>query len=172
MIMQTPRRRLFSLPIHLHNVVLDHHLHTRFPLKCLSLTRVLSFLYPSRCFGTQTRGAHNLSSRYKSLESNLLSRHLPRQVDGGKECDLAPGGQLISSEPSQKPLLDTGVSPLQMERIVIKGKSILRPKSIIFHGIPIPPKPPPPASDGMFPLKVVCALRPGHITPRIGELIF
>jgi len=166
MIMQTLCRRLFSLPIHLHNVDLDHHLLlTRFPLKRLSLTCVLSFLYPSRCFGTQTGGAHNLSSRYKSLESNLLSQHLRRQVEGEKECPLAPGEQLISSEPSQKPFLDTGVSPLQMERIMIKGKSILRPKSIIFHGISIPPNPPPPASDGMFPFKVECPLPPGHITP-------
>src|SRR5258706_9193737 len=98
MIMQTLCRRLFSLPIHLHNVVLDHHLlHTRFPLKCLSLTCVLSFLCPSRCFGTQTRGAHNLSSRYKSLESNLLSQQSRGQVEGENEFPLAPGEQLISS---------------------------------------------------------------------------
>ena len=166
MIMQTLPRRLFFLPFNLHNVVLDHHLlHARFSLKRFSLTCELSFIYPSRCFGTQTRRSHNLSSRYKSLESNFQSQPFRRQIEAEKEPSLAPGEQLIPSEPSQKPFLDTGVSPVQMERIVIKGKSILRPKSIMFHGIPIPPKPPPPASDGMFLFKVVCALPSGHITP-------
>ena len=164
--MQTLPRRLFFLPFNLHNTVLDHHLlHARFSLKRLSLTCELSFLYHSRCFGTQTRGPHNLSSRYKSLESNFQSQPFRGQIEGERGRPLAPGEQLISSEPSQKPFPETGVSPLQMERIVIKGKSILRPKSIMFHGILIPPKPPPPAPDGMFLFKVVCALPSGHITP-------
>lgn len=166
--MQTLPRRLFLLPVNLHNVFLDHHpLHARFSLKRFPLTCELSLLYPSRCFGTQTRGPHNLSSRYKSLESNFQSQPFRGQIEGDRGRPLAPGEQLISSEPEpeQKPFLDTGVSPLQMERIVIKGKSILRPKSIMFHGIPIPPKPPPPASDGMFLFKVVCALPSGRITP-------
>jgi len=157
--MQTLHRRLFSLSIGLHKVVLDHHLlPARFPLQRLSLTCAISFFCPSRCFGTRTRGAHNLSSRYTSLESNVRPEHSRKQVEEEKE-------QSISSEPSQNASLDTGVSPLQMERIMIKGKSILRPKPIIFHGMPIPPKPPPPASDGMFPFKVVCPLLSGHITP-------
>jgi hypothetical protein len=164
--MQTLHQRFFSLSIGLHKVVLDHHLlPARFPLQNLSLTCVISFLYPSRYFGMQTRGAHNLSSRYKSLESNVRPEHLRRQVEEEKERPLASGEQSISSGPSQEPFIDTGISPLQMERITIKGKSILRPKPIIFHGISIPPNPPRPASDGMFPFKVVCSILSGHFTP-------
>lgn len=164
--MQTLRRRLFSLPITLHKVALDHRLlHARSRLQRLPLTCVLGFIYPSRYFGTQTRKEHNLSHRYKSLESSLRPEHLRKQVEEETERPLASGEQVISSEPSPELFLDAGVSPLQMERTMIKGKSILRPKSIIFHGIPIPPKPPPPASDGMFPFKVACPPLSGHITP-------
>ena len=162
--MQRLHRQLSSLPINLH-VALDHHLlQTRFPLQRLPLACVLGFLYPSRCFGTQTREAHNLSSRYKSLESTIRPEHLRKQVEEEKEPPLAPGEQVIPPEPSRKPFLDTGVSPLQTERIMIKGKSILRPKPIIFHGILIPPKPPPPASDGMFPFNAVCSPFPATLS--------
>jgi hypothetical protein len=166
MIIQTLRRPLFSLLINQHKVALDHHLtHAHPPLQRLPLTCVLGFLCPSRCFGTQIRGAHNLSNRYKSLESALRPEYLRKQGEEDQGRPTTPGEQVISSEPSQQPFLDTGVSPLQMERIMIKGKSILRPKPIIFHGIPLPPKPPPPASDGMFPFKAVCSTPSGQITP-------
>jgi hypothetical protein len=156
--MQTFSRQLFFLSSSPHKVILDnYHLPARFPLQNLSFTGIIKPLHPSRCFRTQTRGAHNLSNRYKYLELEPL---------------LAIEEEPLSSEPSQKPFLDTGVSALQMERITIKGKSILRPKPILFHGIPIPPKPPPPASDGMFLFKVVYLFLSGHTTPRIGGLIF
>jgi len=150
--MQTPCGRLFSPSSGLHKVILDHHLFpARFPLQKLPLTRVINCLHLSRCFRTQIGGAHDLSNRYKSLESNVRPEHLHRQVEEEREHLPALREESISSEPSQRPFLETGVSALQMERIMIKGKSILRPKPTMFHGISIPPKPPPPASDGMFP---------------------
>jgi hypothetical protein len=163
--MQMPRQRFFSLSSGLHKMTLDHRvLPARLYPHNSSLTCIVNsfhnFFHPSWCFWTHIRGAHNLSGRYKSLESNVRPEYLCKQVEGGIERPLAPGEGSLSSGPSQEYFFDTGVSALQMERISIKGKSILRPKPIIFYGIPIPPKPPPPASDGMSLFKVVCLLLP------------
>ena len=170
--MQTLRRRHLSLSNGLPKVVLDRHLPACFPLRNSSLTCIINSLLPSRCFRTRNRGPHNLSSRYKSLESNIRPEYLRKHAEEEIEHPLASGEEYLPSAFSQKPFLDTGVSALQMERITIRGKSILRPKSIPFHGISIPPNPPPPASDGMFPFKVVCLLFSGHTILRTSRLIF
>lgn len=149
--MQTLHGRLFSPSSSSHRMILDHHL---FPaplsLRNIPFTRLINSLHISRCFKTQTRGVHDLGNRYKYLESNTRPERLREQVAEERERPPAPREPHISSEPSQRPFLDKGVSALQIERITIKGKSVLRPKPIMFHGISIPPKPPPPASDGMF----------------------
>jgi len=163
--MQTLCRRLFSVSSGLRKVVLDDPLlPVRFPLRNLTLACAINSPQLSWGFRTQIRGAHNLSSRYNSLESNIRPKHLRKQGEEDVERPHALGEESNFSEPSQAPFLDTGVSALQMERITIKGKSILRPRPITFYGISIPPKPPPPASDGRFPFKVVCSLLPATLS--------
>lgn len=148
--MQTLQRQLGSLSSSLHKAIVGHHLlPARSALQSLSLIFTINFLHPSRCFGVQSRG-HNLSSRYKTLESNIRPDHVRKQVEEEIDRPLVTEEEPVSSEHAQEPFFDTGVSALQMERIKIKGKSVLRPKPIMFHGISILPKPLPPASDGML----------------------
>lgn len=92
----------------------------------------------------QIRCAHNLSDRYKRLETKIRPLDIQRKVVAGEVYDVKPTGQQAA------PVVEvTASQPVEMEEMSRGGsKSILRPKPRLFKGVLIPIKPPPPASDG------------------------
>jgi hypothetical protein len=94
----------------------------------------------------QTRKAHNLSDRFRTLENKIRSR---TQSPNGVIAGVTPvdGAPDISQSPTKS--VEAASEAPEME-VLNKGgsKSILRPKPRTFKGVLIPLKPPPPAPDG------------------------
>ncbi|KIM33772.1 hypothetical protein M408DRAFT_18787 [Serendipita vermifera MAFF 305830] len=98
-------------------------------------------LRPSRNY--QVRHAHNLSDRFRILESKLRPRGQEPQIEKSTPVEET----LDISQAPNKASTSTPVE-VEMETLNLGGsKSILRPKPRTFKGVSIPIKPPPPASD-------------------------
>jgi hypothetical protein len=105
----------------------------------------------------QSRHSHNLSNRYKVLETKIRPKDIQEKVAAGGIYPVpGPDGVPIPNKPvievQTSPVPGTGsgdVEKVEMEVLQRGGsKSILRPKPRLFKGVLIPIKPPPPASDG------------------------
>ncbi|CCA71020.1 hypothetical protein PIIN_04954 [Serendipita indica DSM 11827] len=100
----------------------------------------------------QRRHAHNLSQRFKALETKIRPAEMRDRIASGEVYrQVGLDGSLTSK--AQPPAIELEDSE-QAERgpemeLFNKGgsKSILRPKPRLFKGVLIPIKPPPPASD-------------------------
>lgn len=93
------------------------------------------------------RSSHNLTNRYKVLETDIRPIEIRAQV---------ANGMIYNASSAAQPENELSSADIEMETMNRGGsKSILRPKPRMFHGILIPVKPPPPESDGLFVISVL-----------------